>query len=66
MRRWLDNYANDQTRGSGLIAETAVTLSKRLFIVFRKRNIALSVPINVSVLKTVRCAWISHVPPMNA
>ena len=67
MRRRLDSYANDRTRSAGLIVEIVVIRSKRLFTVFRKRSIVPSVPINVSVLKwTARCAWISHVLPMNA
>jgi len=67
MRRRLDNYANDRTRSAGLIAETVVTRSKQLCSASKKTNIVPSVPINVYVLKwTVRYAWISHVPPMNA
>jgi hypothetical protein len=67
MTRYLARYAKDQTRRSGLIVEIVVTHSKRLFTASKKINIVPSVPINVCVLKwTVRCAWISHVPPMNA
>ena len=67
MTRCLVIYAKDRTRSAGLIAETVVTHSKRLFTASKMINIVLSVLINVFVLKwTARCAWISHVLHMNA
>ena len=67
MTRRLVTCSDDRTRSSGLIAEIVVMPFRRSFIASKKTNIVRSVRINVCVLKwTVRCAWISHVPLMNA